>query len=84
MSKARRTSVIALVFVIVQLGSSPILAQVPDSLSFQGVLTDTSGVNVPDGSYNLLFKMYKNGTSLCINTIPCLIGCFVSRENIEF
>ncbi|MFV1980727.1 MAG: hypothetical protein ACC655_06200, partial [Rhodothermia bacterium] len=37
---------------------------IPDSLSFQGFLTDTLGTTVPDGSYNLLFKMYKGSTKV--------------------
>jgi hypothetical protein len=39
-------------------------AQVPDSLSFQGVLLDSSGRPVPDGNYDLLFKMYKGANTV--------------------
>ncbi|MFV1981602.1 MAG: hypothetical protein ACC655_10645, partial [Rhodothermia bacterium] len=39
-------------------------ADVPDSLSFQGFLTDTSGAAVADGDYDLLFKMYKGSTKV--------------------
>lgn len=34
----------------------------PDSLSVQGLLSDTNGVAVPDGNYDLLFKLYKGPT----------------------
>ncbi|OGU18590.1 MAG: hypothetical protein A2059_00500 [Ignavibacteria bacterium GWA2_55_25] len=33
-------------------------AQIPRTLSYQGVLTDTSGVPKPDGSYTLTFRLY--------------------------
>lgn len=35
---------------------------VPDSLSVQGLLTDTGGNPVADGSYDLTFKLYKGAT----------------------
>ena len=33
-------------------------AQVPQTISYQGVLKEASGTVVPDGSYNLTFKIY--------------------------
>ena len=33
-------------------------AQIPQTLSYQGVLTDNSGVNVTDGNYDLTFNLY--------------------------
>ncbi|MFV1981835.1 MAG: hypothetical protein ACC655_11830, partial [Rhodothermia bacterium] len=49
--------------------ASPAVAQwtgpnAPDSLSFQGFLADTSGAVVPDGNYDLLFKMYKSSSKV--------------------
>ncbi len=35
------------------------LGQIPRTMSYQGVLTDASGVPVPDGNYNLTFKLYE-------------------------
>jgi hypothetical protein len=35
-----------------------VLADVPELLSYQGVLTDASGVVVPDGPYNVAFRLY--------------------------
>jgi hypothetical protein len=32
--------------------------QIPQTISYQGVLTDANGKNVPDGDYNLTFKLY--------------------------
>jgi len=35
-------------------------AQIPRTLSYQGVLTDANGIVVPDGNYMLTFKLYDN------------------------
>jgi len=43
------------------------VADVPQTMSYQGVLSDGSGVPVPDGTYNLTFRLYAvaiGGTSL--------------------
>ena len=37
---------------------------VPESISFNGRLADGSGLVVPDGSYNLLFKLYDGGVKV--------------------
>lgn len=42
------------VILICSVGTS----QVPKTISYQGVLTDAAGANVPDGSYSLTFKVY--------------------------
>jgi hypothetical protein len=42
-------------------------ADIPRTLSYQGVLTNNEGVNVPDGDYDINFKLYnvlENGTAL--------------------
>jgi len=36
----------------------PALAQVPQTMSYQGVLTDAAGNIVPDGYYDLTFRIY--------------------------
>lgn len=44
-----------------------VFGQVPQTISYQGVLTDTSGTVVPDGDYNLTFRLYdvaSGGTAL--------------------
>jgi trimeric autotransporter adhesin len=37
-------------------------AQIPRTLSYQGLLTDSSGATVPDGSYGLVFRLYQTST----------------------
>ena len=37
---------------------SPAGADVPELLSYQGVLTDAAGVALPDGDYNVTFRLY--------------------------
>jgi len=44
------------------LAASLSLAQVPKTISYQGVLTDASGTVVPDGNYNLTFRLYDVAT----------------------
>jgi hypothetical protein len=48
---------IALLFVCVGWAGTA-LAQAPSTMSYQGVLTDAGGNIVPDGAYNLTFKIY--------------------------
>ncbi|NUM76187.1 hypothetical protein HUU40_17620 [candidate division KSB1 bacterium] len=46
-------------------------AQIPETLTYQGVLTDASGKALSDGSYNLTFKLYDaatGGTALWTET----------------
>ena len=38
--------------------ATPALAQVPLTMSYQGVLTDPSGAVVADGTYDLTFRLY--------------------------
>ena len=48
-----------------------LLAQIPATLNYQGVLTDDLGSAVPDGSYNLTFAIYdvpSEGTALWTET----------------
>ena len=50
---------------LVVLSVIPILAveaQIPQKLSYQGVLSDTSGTPKPDGSYALTFRLYEIST----------------------
>ena len=51
----------------------------PDSLSFQGRLTDTAGDPVGDGNYSLVFSMYKGSTKVWEQThasVPVSNGVF--------
>jgi hypothetical protein len=52
-------------FILFAFAHVPALGQgAPDSLSIQGLLTDTSGVPLADGPYPVRFRLYKNGTSV--------------------
>lgn len=49
----------------------PALPQSPRTLSYQGILSDTSGTPKPDGSYNFTFRLYTDpsgGTSVWSET----------------
>ncbi|MFH1197859.1 MAG: hypothetical protein V1720_19315 [bacterium] len=35
-----------------------IFCQIPKTISYQGILSDNTGTPVPDGNYNLLFRLY--------------------------
>src|SRR3990172_4535099 len=39
-------------------GMQTVWGQIPQTISYQGVLTDASGAVVPDGNYNIFFKLY--------------------------
>ncbi len=52
----------SLIFLIMFM-SGLVNAQIPKTLSYQGVLTDASGTAVTDGSYSLTFKLYESATS---------------------
>jgi len=44
------------------LGMQAAWGQIPQTISYQGVLTNASGEAVPDGNYNLAFKLYDAAT----------------------
>ena len=55
MKRTLLLSVLSLVFICsIQI----VRGQVPQTLSYQGVLTDASGAIVPDGKYTLTFKLF--------------------------
>jgi hypothetical protein len=49
-------------FIILTLLCGGVRAQVPQTMSYQGVLTDASGVAAPNGSYNIFFRIYDDAT----------------------
>jgi len=68
--KVRKTT-IALVGLILLIGAIIASSAVPKLISYQGVLTDGAGTAVPDGTYNLTFKIYdvsSGGTALWTET----------------
>ncbi|MCI0512948.1 hypothetical protein L0128_07050, partial [candidate division KSB1 bacterium] len=40
------------------MGSYGLLAQIPQTISYQGVLTDANGNPVANGTYNIFFRLY--------------------------
>ncbi|MEW5922938.1 MAG: hypothetical protein AB1746_03035 [Candidatus Zixiibacteriota bacterium] len=66
---------LSLVFIMVSVG-----AEVPGTMSYQGILTNSSGNPVPDGSHNVLFIIYDEADSVrweeshTINTINGLFS----------
>ncbi len=38
---------------------SGVFAQIPQTMSYQGVLTDTNGNAIPDGAHNFVFRIYE-------------------------
>jgi hypothetical protein len=46
------------VIILIMILSICLIAQIPQTLSYQGILTDNNGTVVPDGDYNLTFSLY--------------------------
>src|SRR5207344_2662790 len=46
----------------IALAAAPALAQVPPTMSYQGVLLDNAGAIPPDGAYNFTFRIYDDPT----------------------
>ena len=45
------------------LSAQVVLGQIPQTMSYQAVLTDIDGNPVPDGNYQLTFRIYTSGTN---------------------
>ena len=56
----KKFSCAAILFLIIS--ATNLFAQIPHTLSFQGVLTDTTGHLKPDGAYNFTFRIYSNSS----------------------
>ena len=50
--------ILLLSVVFLMLAAQVVWGQIPQTISYQGVLTDASGNIVPDGDYSLTFKLY--------------------------
>ena len=48
--------------ILIILSASSLFAQIPRTISYEGVLTDTSGSPKPDGSYTFTFSLYENAS----------------------
>ncbi len=51
-----QTKLLAILVFFLIIGN--LFAQIPSTLSYQGILTDSNGSVVPDGNYNLTFRLY--------------------------
>lgn len=70
---------ILLVVLLLILAAQTVWAQIPKTISYQGVLTDATGNAVPDGNFSIAFKLYDvaaAGTALWseTQTIPVTKG----------
>ena len=54
----KRTLFQSVLFVILICSIQTVRGQIPQTLSYQGVLTDANGAIVPDGKYTLTFKLF--------------------------
>lgn len=52
----------ALLLTLLAVTVTCVLAQIPKTMSYQGLLTDASGKKVSDGNYQLTFKLYEAAT----------------------
>ncbi|TPW13343.1 MAG: hypothetical protein FD129_1293 [bacterium] len=83
MHLARRLATMVLLCLLAaNLGSVPVGAAVPNTISYQGLLTDGAGTPVPDGPYDLTLKLYtvpSGGGVLWSETqsgVPVVTGIF--------
>ena len=51
-----------LLITLLMLFSTSVFTQIPQTMSYQGVLTDAAGNPVADGQVNLIFKLYDDAT----------------------
>ncbi|MCX6143540.1 MAG: hypothetical protein NTZ35_09985 [Ignavibacteriales bacterium] len=63
MSRSLATVFLAAVLVTLSLSPSFLQAQIPRIISYQGVLTDTTGHPKPDGTYSFTFALYAVATN---------------------
>lgn len=73
----------AKLLVLVMMLACGVHAQIPRTISYQGVLTDTLGVPRPDGTYTFTFRLYdvsSGGSALWLEskTLPVQRGHFVT------
>lgn len=55
------------VFILVTASSTPVNAMTNPTINFQGRLLNSQGAVVPDGYYNIQFKIYQDGDGLSAN-----------------
>jgi len=71
-------------------------AQIPQTISYQGILTDGSSIVIPDGTYNLTFSLYEADTGgaalwsetqsiVVVNGVfNVILGSVTSLSSVEF
>ncbi len=74
----KHTTITAVILIVL---SANVFSQVPRTISFQGVLTDTQGNLIPDGNHALSLKLYDNASSQNplfteTQTLPVVKGIF--------
>jgi hypothetical protein len=66
-----KATCILLSFIIIHVAMQIAQAQIPHTLSYQGILADTAGIPKPDGAYNFTFRLYNvssGGTAIWSET----------------
>ena len=58
-----KPSSVALAALLLFGASLPVFAQIPRAISYQGVLTDTSGILKPDVDYTLTLRLYPDSSA---------------------
>ncbi len=90
-----KLSIIKSIILVLFFINGVLFSQVPQTISYQGVLTDTDGAIVPDGDYSIVFTLYDaltGGTNLWTETQTVTVsgGLFnvilgsVNPINLEF
>lgn len=75
-TRLRSIAIVAVIFIAgilsVALPARPAAAAINEQMNYQGRLLDSTGAIVPDGTYNMEFKIYQDGTG-CVSsgTSPC-------------
>src|SRR4051812_45496275 len=64
-------SILTIPFTLTPLPSNAAVG-INQQINFQGKLVNSNGTNIPDGTYNIEFKIYQDGTG-CVSsgTSPC-------------
>ena len=58
----KRSLFLTVLTVILTFSGQQVWGQIPQTMSYQGVLTNAQGTKAPDGNYHLTFKLYDAAT----------------------
>ncbi len=56
-----------LFLMLIFLFTTSLFSQIPHTISYQGVLTDSSGNPKPDGSYSFTFSLYETPPAVALS-----------------